>query len=200
MTDHNCSGCPKCNAEMAAIPTMTAAQYATWCMKNSAETQRSLGMRTAGMRTAAKPGGIPHDSSDVQSSHDFHHEGHDQTVALGATCPGFDTDDEDEDDPKAASSYFRTAARKSLPRRACDVNIPNPYAAATRHAAEWAEATAPNIQTSYRAHGTPPNGHAIGLVARKLKENAEATPPPAVIRGAHGIPDPYKTALARRSS
>jgi hypothetical protein len=222
--DRNCSGCPQCNTEMAALPKMTAAQYAHWCTLNSAETMTALGMRTAAhqpdtsavFRAATKQRGLPLKESDIQATHDHAHEMHAQSIALGATCPDdadiSDDDDadisthttDDDDQARADNSRNRVmrAASAQVRRRGYGSVVrstPDGYRAATAKAQEVKDAISADVFPGYKPHGTPPDPYKIGLAMRTLAHNPDAVAPAAIIR-TNNIPDPYKTALARRSA
>jgi hypothetical protein len=140
------------------------------------------------LRTAARSRELPFTEKTIQSARDLHHTGHDQSVALGAECPGWndDTDDNDQD-----TETSRTAASRSA-RPVRHLVAPDPYQ--IPHT-EKIDAT---YDPKYRPHGRPPNGYALGVAMRQLKANPNATRPILIKRD--GVVDTYATALARRSA
>jgi hypothetical protein len=205
-----CTGCPRCSSLALAIlrnPTNPVLSEAMGNSRLRTLAEKALSTNEGFRRAEGKRNNAA-DRATIQGQHDLAHQLHDSTMNLGATCNGdLNADDERNADPddqgvtRGASSYLRVAARrKPLPRRQIDTNPPNPYQAATLSAAERAEALSPDSYPNYQPHGRPADSYAIGVAMRRLEKQPGATPTPAVIRDAHGIPDPYTTALARRSA
>jgi hypothetical protein len=136
---------------------------------------------------------------------------HRHAVMAGATCPDADEDDGagSETDPLAASQRLLRTAEGGM--RLCAkhrvelrgygsvvTSTPDPYRAATEHAA--GRALTPDLDSTYRPHGKPPNGYAIALASRFAKQNPNASQHPASrpVVTTNGVPDGYLTALSRR--
>ncbi len=108
----------------------------------------------------------------------------------------------DSDNPNYLCDKCKAQLRRSSTGgvRTASQPPPDPYAQATLRAAERAEALSPSSDPDYQPRGTPPDIYAITLAIRQLQaedaRGAVTTPFVTIVRDAHGVPDPYASALA----